>query len=63
MPTKGNAAQCFKLVLDGAASSERIVVQTPNGPEPQQKVLFNADRLAEVHDGKLQGIKAMLHQD
>jgi hypothetical protein len=57
------AAGRFVLVVDGAVASERVVVETPTGPETRQRAMWSPDLVVEVRDGKLHGVRPQLHEE
>jgi hypothetical protein len=49
--------------VQGFCSSERFLVQSPQGTERSQRILSNPDIIVEVRDGKLHGVQVQMHRD
>jgi hypothetical protein len=56
------AAGRFVLVVDGAVTSDRVLVATPTGPESRQRAMWSPDLVVEVRDGKIYGVRPQLHE-
>jgi hypothetical protein len=63
LPAGSSAAPRFALVAEGSLGSEHVLVQTPTGIDSRQRSLWSPDLIVEVHDSKIHGIQARLHED
>jgi hypothetical protein len=64
LPSTGSGHRRYVLWLQGGLCSETFTVRTADGKlERGQRMLTNPDVIVEVRDGKIYGVKAMLHED
>lgn len=64
-PLRGSAGRAgtkqWVLVIQGRFSTEPLQVE--GFEQPQQRFLINPDLIVEVHNGKVHGVRAQLHED
>jgi hypothetical protein len=63
LPASGDEPKHFVLVVQGSVASERLRVRTAGGVEAAQRAMWSPDLLVEVREGKICGIRPMLHED